>query len=135
MSWNESVIKEFRENHGKVGGNFKGSPILLFHHVGARTGKARVNPVMYYKDGDRCFIFASKGGADRNPDWYYNLKAHPDIKVEIGDDTFDMRAEEIRGPERDRIYARWAKLFPFFGEYQQKTKRVIPVIELTRKKR
>src|SRR5262245_29443447 len=91
--WNARVIAEFRENHGKVGGYFKGAPLLLIRHTGARTGKARVNPLMYLKDDDRYVVFASKGGAESNPDWYYNMNAHRDIQIEVGDETIDVRAE------------------------------------------
>jgi deazaflavin-dependent oxidoreductase (nitroreductase family) len=90
--WNASIIAEFRKNHGKVGDYFEGAPLLLLHHTGARSGKARLNPVMYLKNGDRYLIFASKGGADSNPDWYYNIKVHPDVQIEIGDETIDARA-------------------------------------------
>ena len=128
--WNAGVIAEFRQNHGRVGGYFKGAPLLLLRHVGARTRNPRVNPVMYLKDGDRYLVFASKGGADTNPDWYYNLKAHPDIQIEVGDDTIDVHAEEITGPERDRIYAQQASRYSGFAQYERKTKRKIPVIAL-----
>jgi deazaflavin-dependent oxidoreductase (nitroreductase family) len=66
-----------------------------------------------------------------NPDWYHNLKAHPDVQIEVGDETIDVRAEEITGPEHDRLYARQASLYPGFAEYQRQTKRIIPVIALT----
>jgi deazaflavin-dependent oxidoreductase (nitroreductase family) len=131
--WNAHTIAEFRKNHGKVGGQFEGAPLLLIHHSGARTGKSRVNPVMYLKDGDRYLVFASKGGADTNPDWYHNLKAHPDAKIEVGDETIDVHATEIKGPEHDKLYAKQAALYPNFGEYQRKTKRIIPVIAFTPK--
>jgi deazaflavin-dependent oxidoreductase (nitroreductase family) len=131
MSWNTGVIEEFRRNHGKVGGNFEGAPLLLMNHTGARTGKLRTNPVMYLKDGHRYLVFASKGGAPTNPDWYYNLKAHPDVKIEVGDETIPVRAEIITGTERDKLYARQAQLYPQFAQYQQKTKRIIPVIAFT----
>ncbi len=85
---------------------------------------------MYLKDGDRYLVFASKGGADTNPDWYHNLKAHPDIQIEVGDETVDVRAQEITGTERDRLYARQASLYPSFAEYQRRAKRTIPVIAL-----
>ncbi len=135
--WNAGIILEFRRNHGKVGGQFEGAPLLLINHTGARTGKPRTNPVMYLKDGHRYLVFASKGGADTNPDWYHNLKAHPDVKIEVGNETIDVRAEEITGPERDRLYARQASLYPQFGfaQYQRQTKRIIPVIALTPKNR
>jgi deazaflavin-dependent oxidoreductase (nitroreductase family) len=135
MSWNALIIAEFRKNHGKVGGNFEGAPLLLLHTTGRRSGKSRVNPVMYLRDGDRYLVFATKMGADTNPDWYHNLKAHPDIEIEVGDETVQARAEEITGSEHDRLYARQASLYPTFSQYQRQTKRVIPVIALTPKSR
>lgn len=134
MSWNEGVIKEFRENHGKVGGHFEGWPLLLIRHKGARTGISRVNPVAYLKDGERTFVFASNGGAPSHPDWYYNLKAHPEVQIEVGDEVLDVRAEVLVGRERDEIYSRQAKLYPQFADYQKKTKRTIPVIAFTKRK-
>ena len=131
--WNAHTIAEFRRNHGRVGGPFEGAPLLLLHHVGAHSGKSRVNPVMYLKDGDRYLVFASKGGADTNPDWYHNLKAHPDIQIEVGDKTIDVSAEEIVGAERDGLYSRQASLYPAFARYQRQTRRTIPVIALTPK--
>ena len=128
--WNKGIIEEFRSNHGKVGGYFAGRPILLINHTGARTGKPRTNPVAYLKNGNRYLVFASKGGADANPDWYYNLKAHPDVKIEVGDDKIDARAVEITGAERDKLYEQQSKVMPTFGQYAQKTKRIIPVIAL-----
>ena len=126
--WNTGVIAEFRKNHGKVGGQFEGATLLLINHKGARTGKSRTNPVMYLKEGNRYIVFASKGGAPTNPDWYHNLKAHPDVKIEVGKETIDARAEEITGKERDRIYAEQASRYPQFAQYQRQTKRTIPII-------
>lgn len=134
IDYNAHTIAEFRKNHGKVGGNFEGAPLLLLHTVGARSGKPRINPMMYLKDGDRYLVFASKGGADTNPDWYYNLKAHPDVKIEVGEETIDVRAVEIKGHERDTLYARQASIYNSFADYQRKTKRIIPVIALTKTK-
>ncbi len=131
--WNTGIIAEFRSNHGKVGGYFAGKPVLLINHTGARTGMARTNPLTYLKDGNRYFVFASKSGADTNPDWYYNLKAHPDVKIEVEDDTIEVHAEEITGAQRDKMYARQSSLMPQFNQYAQKTKRIIPVIALTPK--
>ncbi|HLI53055.1 MAG TPA: nitroreductase family deazaflavin-dependent oxidoreductase [Acidimicrobiales bacterium] len=129
--WNARIIEEFRTNGGRVGGQFEGAPLLLLHTIGARSGKERVNPMMYLDlDGGR-YVFASKAGADRNPDWYHNLLAHPDVTVEVGSDTYRAHATPVTGEERDRIYAEQVRRYPGFGEYQQKTKRVIPVICLT----
>src|SRR5213594_1981630 len=133
--WNAGVIQEFRKNRGKVGGNFEGAPLLLINHTGARTRKIRINPVMYLKDGDRYLVLASKGGADKNPDRYHNLKAHPDVKIEVGTETIEVRAEEVTGAERNQIYTRQASLYPQFAQYQEKTKRIIPVIAFIPKTR
>src|SRR6266516_5185806 len=131
--WNAGVIQEFCKNRGKVGGKFEGAPLLLINHTGARTRKSRTNPVMYLKERHRYLVFASKGGADTNPDWYHNLKAHPDVKIEVGTETIDVRAEELTGAERDRLYKKQASLYPQFAQYQEKTKRIIPVIAFTPK--
>lgn len=128
--WNKQIIKEFRENNGAVGGDFDGKPLVLVHSVGAKSGVPRTNPLMYDEDGDRLYLFASMGGAPRNPDWYYNVKAHPEVTVEFGDGTKDMRAEEITGAERDARYRRMAERFPQFAEYEASTDRTIPVLEL-----
>lgn len=128
---NALVIEEFRANGGRVGGPFEGMPLLLLHHTGARSGRARVNPVAYMEDGGRQVIFASKAGAPTNPDWYHNLKAHPEVTIEIGTETIDVRAEEAVGGERDRLYAAMAARRPQFAAYQQATERVIPVVVLT----
>jgi deazaflavin-dependent oxidoreductase (nitroreductase family) len=128
--FNEQVIEEFRANAGVVGGMFAGKPLLLLHHVGAKSGQARIAPLVYLADGERRVIFASKGGAPQNPAWYHNLLAHPDTKIEVGAETFAVTAEQIDGPERDRLYGRQVSEQPNFGEYQDKTTRLIPVIAL-----
>ena len=100
--WNSKVIEEFRANEGRVGGQFDGAPLLLLHTFGARSGKERVNPVMYLDfDGHR-FVFASKAGAPTHPDWYHNLVAHPDVTVEIGTTTYEATAAPLPEPARDR---------------------------------
>ena len=97
---------------------FEGSPLLLLHHVGARTGTDRINPLVYDRDGDRYVIFASKAGAPTNPDWYHNLKAHPNVTIEVGTDTIDVVAAEAAGDERDRLFRAQAERSPNFAEYQ-----------------
>ncbi len=128
--WNKKVIEEFRTNGGKVGGMFEGAPLLLLTNTGAKSGQQRVTPLVYMQDGERMYIFASKGGAPTNPDWYHNIVAHPEVTVEVGDQKFNARAVEITGKERDEIYARQAQIAPNFDEYGKKTTRVIPVVEL-----
>ena len=130
--YNQRIIEEFRSNQGKVGGHFANTPLLLVHTQGAQSGQERVNPVAYLKEGDHYVIIASKGGADDNPDWYYNLKANPKVTVEVGTETFDARAEITQEPERSDLYAKMAAKNPGFAEYAKRTKRVIPVIKLAR---
>jgi deazaflavin-dependent oxidoreductase (nitroreductase family) len=131
QDFNAQIIEEFRANEGRVGGPFEGATLLLLHHVGAKSGKDRINPLVYNPAGDRYVVFASKGGAPTNPDWYHNLKAHPDVRIEVGTDTIEVRAEEASGEDRDRLFRAQAERSPQFAEYQSKTERVIPVIVLT----
>lgn len=130
--WNSKIIEEFRANEGRVGGPFEGAPLLLLHTAGAKSGKERVNPMMYLDlDGHR-YVFASKGGADTNPDWYHNLVAHPEVTVEVGTETYAADAMPITSDARDRIYVEQARRYPGFAEYAEKTTRTIPVVEVRR---
>lgn len=130
--WNAKVIADFRAHDGRVGGQFEGAPVLLLHTTGARTGQERVNPMMYLEIEGRVFVFASKAGAPTHPDWFHNLVANPRVTVELGTESFFARAVPIEGEERTRIYDEQARLYPGFREYQDKTDRVIPVVELLR---
>ena len=130
--WNRAIIDEFRANNGKVGGPFAGAPLLLLHTTGAKSGKQRTNPVMYLPDGERLLVFASKAGAPTNPDWFHNLVANPRATVDVGDESFEVKATVITGEERDRLYAKQAELYPGFAEYEEKTTRTIPVVALER---
>src|SRR5580658_7696987 len=107
--FNQAIIEEFRANHGVVGGGFAGAPVVLLHTTGARSGQPRVNPLVSLpRDDGTLYVFASKAGAPTHPDWYHNLVAHPEVQVELGDDTFSATASEVTGDERDRIYAEQA---------------------------
>ena len=132
--WNMAIIKEFRANAGKVGGPFLGKTLLILHTIGAKSGQEHINPVAYITDGDRFVIIASKGGAPTNPDWYYNLVAHPQVTVEVGTEQFTARASLATEPERTRLYNKMVEMMPGFADYQKKTTRIIPVIILSREK-
>src|SRR5436309_12856255 len=132
--WNRQTIEEFRANGGKVGGMWEGRPLLLLTTTGAKSRKQLTHPLMYLRDDDRLLVFASTGGEPTNPDWYHNLLAHPELTVEVGNETYDAIATPVTGEERDRIYARWAEMYPQYGEYQRNTTRKIPVIALQRRK-
>ena len=129
---NDAVITEFRESGGKAGGVFEGKPLVLVHHTGAKSGIERIAPLVPLLDDGRIYVFASKGGADTHPDWYRNLVAHPDITVELGTETFAATARVLDGDERAAVYAKQVAAEPQFGEYQRKTERLIPVVELVR---
>ena len=132
--WNTKIIEEFRANEGRVGGSFQGAPMLLLTTTGRRTGERRTNPMMYLADGDRLLVFASKGGAPTNPDWYRNLVSDPQVTVEVGTESYKAHATVLQGDERDRLYAEQSRRYPGFGEYQRNTSRVIPVVALVRDK-
>ena len=132
--WNASIIQEFRSNEGRVGGPFEGHPLVLLHHYGAKTGTERVSPLAVQVLGaDTWAVFASKGGAPTNPDWYYNVQAHPDVAIELGIETIPVRARVTTGEERDRIWTKQKQLMPGFAEYERNTPRQIPVIVLERR--
>ncbi|HEU5421758.1 MAG TPA: nitroreductase family deazaflavin-dependent oxidoreductase [Streptosporangiaceae bacterium] len=128
--WNDKIIEEFRANDGKVGGPFEGGTLLLLHTTGARTGQEHVTPVMYRTEGDGYAIFASKGGAPDNPDWYHNVLAHPKVTAEIGTETVSLVARVAAGAERDRIWTVNKQANPGFADYERKTTRQIPVVIL-----
>jgi deazaflavin-dependent oxidoreductase (nitroreductase family) len=135
--WNDRIVAEFRANEGRVGGGFAGAPMILVHHVGRSSGKEYLNPLVYLPgegDDDSIYIFATKGGAPENPEWYRNLVAAGQATVDVEASTFPVTVTEVHGDERDRIYAEQVKRRPGFGEYEQKTQgiRTIPVLRLTR---
>ena len=130
--WNKAIMKEFRENAGKVGGDFEGAPLLILHTTGAKSGKERENPLMYLPDGGDTYVFASKGGMPTHPDWYHNLVANPQVKVEAGTETYDATARVLDGDERDRVWTEQKQRFPQFAEYEKTTSRTIPVVALDR---
>jgi deazaflavin-dependent oxidoreductase (nitroreductase family) len=132
--FNRQVIDEFRANGGKVGGRFEGAPLLLLHHRGAKSGTEYVNPLMYQDlGGGSLAIFASKGGAPTNPDWFHNLRANPNTKIEVGTETVDVVARVASDEDRDRIWEAQKRAYPNFAEYEQSAgARKIPVVVLDR---
>ena len=130
--FNAQVIEEFHASGGKLGGPFEGAQMLLLHHKGAKTGTERVNPVAYRKVGASLVVFASKGGAPTNPDWYYNLQAHPHTTVEVGSETIPVVARVADDAERAPIWEAQKHDNPGFADYETKTSHQIPVVILER---
>lgn len=133
--FNNNLIEEFRANDGSVTGVFAGQSLLLLTMTGAKSGNTRTTPLVYSKDGERLVIIASKGGSPDNPAWYHNLVANPTVTVELPSESFEARATEAEGEERDRLFRQQADLMPNFDEYQKKTERRIPVFVLERLER
>ncbi len=133
--WNQQIIDEFRANDGTVTTMGFGRGLVLLHHVGARTGTERVTPVAAFRGDDGSWLVAaSKAGAPDNPDWFHNLRAHPEVTIETPDDgTVEVRARVLEGAERDAAWARFTEASEGFRSYEEKTTRVIPVIELSRR--
>ena len=129
--WNTGVIEEFRANGGQVKA-FARQPLLLLHHRGAKTGTERVNPLAYLAVDGNYAIFGSKGGAPTDPDWISNVRANPDVTIEVGTETHTARARILEGEERSRIWEEQKRRNPGFAEYEQKTSREIPVVLLER---
>jgi deazaflavin-dependent oxidoreductase (nitroreductase family) len=131
--FNTKMIEEFRANEGRLGGPWAGTTLILIHHIGARSGTERVTPLGYSRQGDGRFaIVASNGGSPAHPDWYYNLKANPRIKVEVGTETLTVLAEELDGTARAGLWPKLIAEYPSIGEYQARATRQIPVFMLTR---
>src|SRR5260370_33331371 len=102
--FNAQIIEEFHANQGRVGGIFEGAPLVLLHHTGAKSNKNRINPLGYHSDAGRYEVCASNGGAPTNPDCSYNLKAPPNVTIEVGTDTIPVQASEASGEARDRLF-------------------------------
>lgn len=131
---NAKAIAEFRANGGRCGPPFEDTPIVLVTMKGARSGRELCSPLAYSTDGDDVIVIASMGGAPRNPQWYHNLVANPDVTLEVGTDRYEAVAVLTDGEERERLYAAQAAKLPIFNKYAEKAKpRVIPVFRFVRK--
>jgi len=130
--WNQQIIDEFRANDGTVETMGFGRGLVLVHHLGARSGEERINPVANIRDPDGSrLIAASAAGADKNPDWYHNLLAHPDVTIETPEGTEQVHVTDLQGAERDAAWERFKQMSDGFAAYEAKTSRTIPVLRLT----
>ncbi|KJK44316.1 cation-binding protein [Streptomyces sp. NRRL F-4428] len=132
MSFNQSVIDEFRANQGKVGGYFEGSDLLLLTVTGAKSGAEHTVPLGYVRHDDDLLVIGSNLGGPKHPDWYHNVLANPLVQVEVGADSFEAVAVPAEGERRDRLFAHVVAAEPGYGEYQENTSRVLPVVVLER---
>lgn len=133
-AWTRTMTADIRQNGGTPSsGPLAGRPLAIMTTRGAKTGQDRTAIVTYHREGDAFVIAATKGGADEHPAWYHNLVAHPEATFEAANDTFQVRAREMTGEERQRLYDEHARLYPEFADYPSKTSRVIPVFVLERR--
>ena len=131
-AYNRQLIEDFRANRGKSDNPMAGRPLLLLTTTGAKSGQPRTTPMMYIPDGDNLLVIASNAGAPTHPDWYHNLVAHPEVTVEVKNETYDAIATVAEGPERQKLWNKLVELYPFFADHQAKVSRQIPVIVLKR---
>lgn len=121
----------FRASGRRLGTSFGGVKVLFLHHFGAKSGVERISPLLYVEDGKNLAIIASKGGHVRHPAWYHNLKAHPDVRVEMRGEVRNVQARVAQGAERERIWKKAAKVWPDYDNYQKRAPhREIPVVVL-----
>jgi len=132
LGFNAGIVEEFRANGGKCGGIFEGNPMLLLTMTGAKSGRQMTSPLTYYADGDDYVVMASAGGDPKHPAWYFNLKANPDVTLEVGTDKFEASAIMTEGDERTRVYQAMTAAMPRFAEYQDGVDREIPIFKLVR---
>jgi deazaflavin-dependent oxidoreductase (nitroreductase family) len=128
LAVNRKIVEEYRASGGHVAQFGGPERMLLLTTIGAKSGKRRVTPLMYLRDGDRFVVYASHLGAERHPSWYHNLVAHPDVVLEVGRERFPAHAVVTMGEERERLW----RMFPF-PEHQERTNRQIPVIAIERR--
>ena len=131
--FDRATVEEFRVTGGRAGGALAGTPLVLIHHIGARTGIEHVTPLAYSAlDGDRIAVAASNGGSPKHPAWYHNLRANPAITVELGTESFEATAEEQTGPARGELWPRLVAQSPDLARFAAGTDRLIPLFLLRR---
>jgi deazaflavin-dependent oxidoreductase (nitroreductase family) len=126
-------VRVYRETGGEQGHQWRGTTILLLSTTGRESGSERTTPLIYRDDGDRWVVVASKGGAPDHPDWYKNLRANPDITIQVKAEQIPVRAGTAEGDERTRLWQRMAEVWPAYDDYQRRTDREIPVVVLERR--
>ncbi|PJJ62024.1 nitroreductase/quinone reductase family protein [Compostimonas suwonensis] len=134
--FNDQIISEFRANGGRVETGGFGSSLVLLHTIGAKTGEERISPVMAIApDAASWLIVASAAGAPRNPAWYSNLRANPEVAIESGSDVVEVLATELTGSEYDDAWNAFVSRSPGFDDYKKRVNgaRHIPVLRLTRR--
>ncbi|AKN16005.1 hypothetical protein MHAE_18547 [Mycobacterium haemophilum DSM 44634] len=134
--WADTVIKWtsrantwiYRRSNGKLGGTIQKAPVALLTTTGRKTGGPRVSPLIYVRDDDRVVLVASRGGSDKHPLWYLNLKENPKVSVQIKKEVLQLRARDATAEERAKYWPKLTAVYPTLEDYQSWTERVIPVV-------
>lgn len=113
---------------GKRGGTFRKAPVALLTTTGRKSGQPRVSPLLYLRDGDRVVVVASRGGSDKHPLWYLNLKADPKVTVQIKDEVLQLTARDATDDERATLWPKLVAMYPDYDDYQSWTDRKIPIV-------
>ena len=130
MLYGDEHVRRYEETDGAEGYDWQGTTTLILTTTGRKSGKQRKNALIYQKHGNDYLVVASKGGADEPPAWYLNLTTNPDVQVQVKGDKFAARARTATAAEKPEMWQLMAKAWPPYNEYQQKTKREIPVLVL-----
>lgn len=130
--WVRDQVEAYEGSNGKAATDMRGMPVIILTTIGAKTGLVRKVPLMRVEHGGKYAAVASLGGAPKNPVWYNNLKAYPDLDLRDGEQTFSMTAREVTGAEYDEWWERAVAAFPDYADYKLKTDRVIPLFVLER---
>lgn len=118
----------YRRSNGRFGGTFQKAPVALLTTIGRKSGQPRVSPLLYLREADRVILVASQGGRDKHPLWYLNLKANPEVCVQIKDEVLRLRARDATDQEREQYWPKLEAMYPAFKDYQSWTDRVIPIV-------
>jgi F420H(2)-dependent quinone reductase len=132
QAFTQGHVHAYRLSGGRVGGTFRGSPVLLLDHVGRKSGKKHTSPLIYARDGDDLVIVASKGGSKKDPLWWPNLRDHPETTVQVGSEKRRVVARRASPEEKARLWPVVCDVYAPYEDYQRKTERDIPVIVLER---
>lgn len=130
--WIADHLKAYRESNGAEGHMWRGVPTLLLTTTGRKSGEPLTLPLIYGRDGERYLVVASRGGAPTHPAWYLNLAANPEVEVQVGPEQFKAKARTADDAEKPALWKMMTKIWPAYDEYQQRTKRSIPVVVLER---
>src|SRR6202048_2792191 len=119
----------YRRSDGEgFGSNFQGIPVALLTTTGGKSGEPRVSPLYFPRDGEAVVVAASRGGSDKNPMWYLNLKANPKVQVQIKKEVLDLIARDATDEERAKYWPRLVEMYPTYDDYQPCAARVTPLV-------